>query len=296
MKTIILISLILVILITSVNATPPEGYSINEVKVTIVKDIKEYETDKETNYYPYVLQFKKGNFEISTYKGIAEYLSTQYPEMYSDYATDVEITEYYKHFTNNEIQDKYLAEVIDEIKDKTKIPEMKVRVAVSLVQHIPYTRTDGNLYPYELLYHNHGDCEERSILLAALLNKLGYGTALFLFEDDNHMVTGIKCPKQYDYHGTGYCYIETTAPTIMTYTGYSSEYYEPEPKVLVIGDGESFYQISKEHEDGINFRRLMKCDYTGCGYDSGWITYLDTPDYHQLKYLNTEYGLDLNIS
>ena len=67
-------------------------------------------------------------------------------------------------------------------------------------------------YPIETLYSKSGDCEDKAILLAALLKAYGYDAALI--EYDTHMTVGI-CLDEYDgsYYevdGKKYFFIETT--------------------------------------------------------------------------------------
>lgn len=97
-----------------------------------------------------------------------------------------------------------------------------VELAIAFVQSIPYDdakaaqidKEGGDAtvrYPYEVLYENSGVCSEKSLLAAAILRQLGYGSALFAYEQDNHMAVGVQCPKEYSTYASGYCYAETTA-------------------------------------------------------------------------------------
>jgi Skp family chaperone for outer membrane proteins len=67
------------------------------------------------------------------------------------------------------------------------------------------------LTPYELLFQQRGVCSDKSLLAIAILRQLGYGTAIFAYEQDNHMAIGIACPQNYSTYDSGYCYAETTA-------------------------------------------------------------------------------------
>ncbi|NTW27606.1 MAG: hypothetical protein HGA36_04735, partial [Candidatus Moranbacteria bacterium] len=73
------------------------------------------------------------------------------------------------------------------------------------------TGTETMLYPYETLFEQAGVCSDKSLLATALLRQLGYGTAIFAYEQDNHMAIGIACPKAASTYGSGYCYGETTS-------------------------------------------------------------------------------------
>ena len=91
---------------------------------------------------------------------------------------------------------------------------------VSFVQNLPYTSDDLTTgfdeyprFPYETLYDNGGDCEDTSILAAAMLHELRYDVALLLFP--GHMAVGFECRPEsgqphYRHHGRRYCYLETT--------------------------------------------------------------------------------------
>ena len=70
-------------------------------------------------------------------------------------------------------------------------------------------------YPLETLYDKRGDCEDKTILLAAILQEMGMDFVLLLPTD--HMALGVCCDsvtaKQYFmYDGKAYYYLESTAP------------------------------------------------------------------------------------
>lgn len=91
---------------------------------------------------------------------------------------------------------------------------------VTFVQALPYTSdkvTTGYdeypRYPVETLVDDGGDCEDTSILTAALLSEMGYGVVLLEFP--GHMAVGVKCSDDYpgtyyEYKGAKYFYLETT--------------------------------------------------------------------------------------
>jgi hypothetical protein len=73
------------------------------------------------------------------------------------------------------------------------------------------TGSETILYPYETLFEQAGVCSDKSLLATVLLREMGYGTAIFAYEQDNHMAIGIECPKDSSTYGSGYCYAETTS-------------------------------------------------------------------------------------
>jgi hypothetical protein len=137
------------------------------------------------------------------------------------------ITDRDRTIINNETQKTALAPLVAAIRAAAKKTDDQVRVAVSLVQHISYDTAKADAidrgesthlrFPYEVLYDNSQICSENSYLTALLLTELGYGAAVFIFPNANHDVAGVKCPTQYSYQNTGYCFIETTYRNVITY-------------------------------------------------------------------------------
>jgi hypothetical protein len=79
------------------------------------------------------------------------------------------------------------------------------------VQSLRYETRDQNpaKFPIETVVDNAGDCDDKSLLLAGLLSRVGYPVALFLFEPESHMAVGIGSD-DYLYKNTGYAFVETT--------------------------------------------------------------------------------------
>ena len=94
--------------------------------------------------------------------------------------------------------------------------------------------------PYEALYRQKGICDDKASLLAEMLKLMGYDVALFVFEKEEHVAVGVKCPPGYDYRETGYCFIESTRRKPI---GESDETYgngillQSTPEVILITDG-----------------------------------------------------------
>ncbi len=90
----------------------------------------------------------------------------------------------------------------------------------SFVQALPYTSDEVTTpfdeyprFPYETLIADGGDCEDTSILAAALLQELGYGVVLL--ELPKHMAVGVECSDEVKgasvwLDSKRYCYLETT--------------------------------------------------------------------------------------
>ena len=164
-----------------------------------------------------------------------------------------------------------------------------MRIAVSLVQQIPYDQEmldKGTLeirYPYQTLFDNKGVCCEKSVLLAYILHKLGYGVALFDFEDEKHTAVGIRVAPEYSYKNTGYAFIETTTPLIISdgngdYPAFGR--IRSFPEVLPVGDGKIFSSVSEEWKDSREWDRLNSLGPV-----------LDRADYSSWQSLCKKYGI-----
>jgi hypothetical protein len=97
-------------------------------------------------------------------------------------------------------------------------PWETVNYVVSFVQGMKYIsdkdpKVEYAKFPAETLVDAGGDCEDSAILLAALLDELGYGT--ILISPPGHMALGIACAdctgSYIDYKGRKYYYTETTS-------------------------------------------------------------------------------------
>jgi len=102
--------------------------------------------------------------------------------------------------------------------------KQKVEFTIAFIQSLPYvpdtvsaSADEYPKYPAETLITNGGDCEDTSILAAALLRKMGYRVALIYLPHSSpssaHMAVGIAGPFSGSYYKVGgveYFYLETT--------------------------------------------------------------------------------------
>jgi len=122
--------------------------------------------------------------------------------------------------------DDYLIDNIVENVDKMAsdndfAPLHTIEFVLRFVQSLTYTEDVNTTsyneyprYPVETLFDRGGDCEDTSILLAAILTDMGYDMALLLFEEFDHMGLGINYPVEHGnswiYEGRRYWYLDTT--------------------------------------------------------------------------------------
>jgi len=156
-------------------------------------------------------------------------------------------TEDYSIYVTNPKDDEYINMLIEMVRnfatDAGYDEWETVNLAVSFVQSLPYTvdsittpYDEYPRYPIETLVDNGGDCEDTSILMAAILNEMGYGTVLLSLP--HHMAVGVLGEEGisgvYFPHNNGnYYYLETT--------GSDWEIGELPPEYA--GDSASIYDI-----------------------------------------------------
>lgn len=204
----------------------------------------------------YVVRSTVGRITIEVYGGLSDYLS-KIPRSYICSPKCPTQEQIYQGYLNEFQQKAELDNLVSLIDTMDLTKDDKARVAVSIVQNIPYDYISfrGTLkdrYPYEVLYTNTGVCGEKSRLLAYILRGLGFGVVLFNYNIENHMAVGIACPIEYSFNQTGYCFIESTAPSIITDS--SSDYVgvgklTSKPDIFFISNGTLFDSVFVEYND-----------------------------------------------
>jgi len=199
--------------------------------------VDKYETNPKN-----ISLYRVGKFEV--YGGLNDYLAS----------LDRSISYYYEPPTtkdfilkdlDNEIQRKYLTSLVDKIKSKSTNPDEQARIAITMVQEIPYdtkaaeTNSVTGRYAYEVLYDMKGVCMEKADLMAFLLRGLGFGVAIFEFDQENHRAVGIRCDN--GNYNTNYCFIEATdvysvGKIPADYVG-GVDIRDATPEVIIISDG-----------------------------------------------------------
>jgi predicted transglutaminase-like cysteine proteinase len=121
--------------------------------------------------------------------------------------------------------DYLIGRIIDRVNEVVTVNDLSnldtIEFVLRFVQSLTYTddlnttsRDEYPRYPMETLFDRGGDCEDTSILLAAILTEMGYDVALLLFEEFDHMGLGINFPVEYGnswiYDGRRYWYLDTT--------------------------------------------------------------------------------------
>jgi len=254
--------------------------------------LTKYSTGPKNISLNYVLRGEKGVINFTVYRGLYDYiLNVSRSIYYSGNETPSRVDFKLKNMNEKEQRELLLPLVvkIQEITDKKKD---QMRIAISLVQNIDYglsNRTNFFIgkeinysrYLYEVLYEGQGSCGEKTALLAFLLREMGYNVSLFYHAQENHEALGIACPVRESFGRTGYCFVETTGPAILSDS--SIEYLggitlSSDPQIMILSEGNSLGGDLYEYEDA----KLMKWLREGRP-----ILFRDL----NLKHLQKKYGL-----
>lgn len=114
------------------------------------------------------------------------------------------------------------------------------------VQAIPYETQNlsSPRFPVEIYVDGKGDCDDKSLLLAGLLSREDYKTALLYFESERHMAVGVGCEGG-GHAGSGYAYIETTNVSLIGVVPDELQggiQISSPPVVIPIGNGTLVYR------------------------------------------------------
>ncbi|NMB66457.1 hypothetical protein GYA25_00110 [Candidatus Woesearchaeota archaeon] len=216
----------------------------------------------------YILRGKKGNISFEVYPEILNLsLNYKYP-----IESGFDSSNFKLQIINNSIQREALLPLIIKIQNITSNKYDQARIAISLVQNIPYKESNRSIFvagslmgyrrtPYEVLYENQGVCGEKSLLLVFLLKELGFGSSMFYFSKENHEAVGIKCTKDMSFYDTDFCFIETTGPSIITDS--ENDYLlgvklSSNPQITLISEGISFNKNLYEFKDARLFIKLRE--------------------------------------
>ncbi len=285
-----------------------EGILINNASVCGCSEILEkkgdfciskYQTNPKNVTLKYVLRGEEKKIDFVAYGGMIDYLLSLPKFIYRAKGEEISKRDFKMRSINEEEQRELLLPLLTDIQNIAQNKEDQVRIAISIIQNIPYgdikegisfggQLVNSSQYPYEVLYYTGGVCNGRSELLAFLLRELGYGVVLFDYLLENHEVVGIKCPVKYSLNNSGYCFIETTGPSIITdnkeeYIGWGK--LSSEPEIIFIFEGDSLVEDLYEYEDAENLIKINTLIE-----EKGKISLIN---HYKLKFLREKYGLNV---
>ena len=252
---------------------------------------------KKTVLLSYVLDGEKKNLSFDVYQDAEAYFTGISRSVYYGVNETPSRTDFKLRIINEAKQKDLLMPLVVKIQNITSDKEDQLRIATSIVQNIEWgesnkTRSFGgnkiqySRYPYEVLYENKGVCGEKSELLVFLLKNLGFQTAIFYNLAENHESVGVKC-SSHDWKGTGYCFIETSGPAIISdnsliYSGGATLMSMPE--VLKISNGTTLSRSLNEYGDAKEMMKIRNKIQS-----SGVLNFYYEWRYNKLK---EKYGLD----
>ncbi|VVB83985.1 Uncharacterised protein [uncultured archaeon] len=259
--------------------------------------VSKYQTEPKDITLSYTLRGEEKEIIFTAYSGLYSYLSA-IPHYISANENPV-LLDFKLRSINEEKQKELLMPLVIQIENAAKSKEDQARIAISIVQNIPFgssnktiqiggIKTPYQRYPYEVLYNMSGICSEKSELLFFLLREIGYGTASLYYTAENHEAVGIKCPADRSVNNSGYCFVETTGPSIITddqteYIGIASE-LSSVPNVIEISDGISLGNNLYEYDDAKSLIKIRE----KAKKNDGVINYLQ---HIQFERLQKKYGL-----
>lgn len=223
----------------------------------------------------YILDGQQKELNFTVYQGVSDQLSSLSRGIFYDTGEKPVRADFAFQMINDQTQREFLLPLVIEIQNLTKDKDEQAKIAISIVQNVPYgfsnktTTLLGNQlnysrYPYEVLSDYQGICGEKSNLLAFLLRDLGYGTVLFYNQQENHEAVGIECPVQYSYKGTGYCFVETTGPSIISddtiqYVGGIT--LQSNPEIILISTGNSLGNNLSDYKDAQTIEKIRAGEF-----------------------------------
>jgi hypothetical protein len=159
-----------------------------------------------------------------SYKGRNRWLSIPYPEFLFDYYSGIDRIHHedYASYVFDIYDDDYIDVLVDRLMRgfDNESDVNKINFAASFVQNLEYKKDSATndsfeypRYPVETLFNGDGggDCEDKAILTAGILDQMGYDVALFRLP--NHMAVGVHLDENvsdYEYYTENYYFLETT--------------------------------------------------------------------------------------
>ncbi|MCL0067813.1 copper amine oxidase N-terminal domain-containing protein [Peptococcaceae bacterium] len=149
-------------------------------------------------------------------------------ELYNYYANlERPPTDDYSVYVTHPLDDAIIASIAEHFSNiawqEWFSPEQTINFVAAFVQSLEYVCDPGlggpyeyPRYPLETLVDQRGDCEDTSILLASILQAMGFDVVLVFVAPPAHMAVGVNEESlsgfYYEYSGRKYYYLETTDP------------------------------------------------------------------------------------
>lgn len=169
---------------------------------------------------------------------------------------DAWLAGYYRAFALDLAQVHFYSQLLKPFRtirrEKNLDADRYLELLTAYVQGLPYdTEKTASIslaprFPVETVVDGTGICSDKSLLLAGMLATEGYAVAVLHFAKENHLAVGIPAPNGFDFLGTGYAVIETTAVSYVGTVPCGSEVCKSRPKVITIGRGTKTYSAIRD--------------------------------------------------
>jgi hypothetical protein len=157
---------------------------------------------------------------------------------------------YYRAFIGEKHQDAFYTSLLSSLhrvrRELGLDSDAYAELVVTMAQQLEY-RTDPKAlapkFPIETFADGYGDCDDKTLLAAALLARDGFDVAILMFPAEKHVALGIRATGL-EYGKTGYAYVEMTAPLLVgippTDVGGGVK-LSSSPEVIKVGTGTTVY-------------------------------------------------------
>lgn len=172
----------------------------------------------ENNYQEYYFRnysfCKKFKGKSYRFEYNFKFRKTDY-QFYHQISKNHELNYYTQEFKNNEYLDAIVNQLESDAKELKLSRNELAELTVAFVQNCIKYKISPSKFPIESLIEGTADCKGKSVILAKLLQKEGFGTKLLLFP--YHMTAAISVSADsnytyYDIDGDRYTIIESTEP------------------------------------------------------------------------------------
>ena len=176
---------------------------------------------------------------------LTQQFSTEHYRFFRTLPRVLDYTEY-AEYINDPRDDEQLQSLIDGLERLAANAGLdaweKLNLVISFVQSIPYVSETCEYprYPLETLVEQRADCEDASILAAALLLQMHFDVVLLAFLEEDHMALGIRVvpptpveAPPYAWNGNAYHYLEPTH--VGWEIGEIPDRYRSQPTILPLG-------------------------------------------------------------
>jgi hypothetical protein len=194
--------------------------------------------------YPYYAV----NLKVQDYFSLKEYQPIFFFDMNKTVIENNQ--QYYSNIIRAGNQSRYYSAILKEFQ-KTKISynlddDEYLQLIVNFVQSMPYFTTNSNVkYPFVTFADGCGDCDDKSLLLLALLSQENYNVSIFIIPPEgtsnfSHAMAGVASNSA-TFTKNGYAMIETTKKESAIGT-FPSNVASEKVLVIRIGNGTKTYE------------------------------------------------------